>query len=800
MAWPLPSKLQFSAPAEVLTSLPVEVLLMDQQMIRGVMASDENLAALTALNISFMGQALVLALSDIRSVTCRTSLIFTTNPVTPVKTTAHEERLVFHVVFVDGQVMQGQTQGYLNMRGGGVYLYVAQTNGQFKALWIPRKALKSIRIDQPDTTPFPVPSLAVPPTTKNSMGSPKTGLATTMSELALLLEDARGKPLLSLAHALFELHMLDQAKLDELEREGSVNMRAYIDERLSSSALFELQLEHARARMVKTPEVNADTFLIEPQAVVKISWPVAARHSVVPLGMISGTLYVASSAPMNRELQDRLSMIANCNVALVWASKVQIDLRISKEVQSRPMLQESSGSAVPARKTTLPEATVLDLQSLLASAQNEIKVHGAEVHSNAVDERSSVVLLVKRIILDANKQKASDIHIETNPGEEISRVRFRIDGDLEEYLRLPADLRAALVSRIKVMSKLDISERRRPQDGKINFADFSNTKLELRVAILPTHNNLEDVVMRLLASSKPIPLAQLGFSPRDAEIVKRLSLHPYGLLLACGPTGSGKTTTLHSLLSEINTDSRKIWTAEDPIEITQAGLRQLQVNPKIGLTFAAAMRAFLRADPDVIMIGEVRDEETARICVEASLTGHLVFSTLHTNGAAESVVRLLDLGMDPMNFGDSLIGIVAQRLVRGLCKVCAAPKVLSDAEFEALVREYIAGTALTMEEGRKRLLTSAASFSPDAAADSVVSIREAVGCDQCAGRGYKGRMGIYEVLENVGDMKHKIQIRAPTSEILAEASSAGMRTLRQDALEKVVAGLIDLKQARTLYA
>ena len=377
-------------------------------------------------------------------------------------------------------------------------------------------------------------------------------------------------------------------------------------------------------------------------------------------------------------------------------------------------------------------------------------------------------------------------------------MRFRKDGDLEDYLQLPASLRAAVVSRIKIMSRLDISERRRPQDGKINFSDFAPLKLELRVAVLPTHDNLEDVVMRLLASSKPIPLPQLGFSARDDAIIKRLTERPFGLILACGPTGSGKTTTLHSLLAHINTDSRKIWTAEDPIEITQKGLRQLQVNPKIGVTFASAMRAFLRADPDVIMIGEVRDEETARVCVEASLTGHLVLSTLHTNSAAESVIRLLDLGMDPMNFGDSLIGIVAQRLVRGLCPHCAQPEVLTRPAYAALVQEYIADTALTPEAGHKRLL-GAATAAAGAPVNSI-SVRHAVGCEQCAGRGYKGRTGIYEILENVGDMRHKIQARASTSDIFAEASRAGMRTLRQDALEKVVAGLIDLKQARTVYA
>lgn len=802
MVWPLPSKLQFASEAGTLITLEVEVQLLDGQQIHGVIPAGENLSEISELKLIFMGLDITLPVADIRSVGCSGSLIAATDSditVSHEQHLEHEESLIFHVLFIDGKTLDGQTLGYVNRKAGGIYLYVQQADFRFKALWIPRNSLKNIRIDPPDTADSSQSSVDSTPPAEEAIAATidqqKFGLATNMDELSTMLEVARGKPMISLAEAMFELNLINEEKLHELQTGNSGKLRAYIDERLANSDMFKLQLEHARAQMVKTPEVNADAFQVEPQAVDKIPWNVATRHSVVPLGMVSGTLYVASSIPMNRELEDRLSMIAGCNLALVWASKMHIDSRISRENQPHLPLQDSSASGLLI-KSGVPVTTVQDLQSLLASAQNEIKVHGAEVHSNAVDERSSVVLLVKRMILDAHKQKASDIHIETNPGEEISRIRFRIDGDLEEYLKLPADLRAALVSRIKVMSKLDISERRRPQDGKINFADFSNIKLELRVAILPTHDNLEDVVMRLLASSKPIPLAQLGFSERDVEIVKRLSQHPYGLLLACGPTGSGKTTTLHSLLSEINTDNRKIWTAEDPIEITQAGLRQLQVNPKIGLTFATAMRAFLRADPDVIMIGEVRDEETANVCIEASLTGHLVFSTLHTNGAAESVVRLLDLGMDPLNFGDSLIGIVAQRLVRGLCKHCAVSKVLSDTEFKALVDEYVEGSAITAEEGRTRLLAAASGDSTV----SAVSVRHAVGCDRCGGRGYKGRMGIYEVLENVGDMKHKIQTRAPTSEIFAEASRAGMRTLRQDALEKVVAGLIDFKQARTVYA
>lgn len=795
MVWPLPSKLRFASQARDLATFEVEVELRDGQLIHGVMPADEKLWQIPELKLQYLGRDMVLPMADIRSVACSDLLIpaahgTTAEPHAPHL--EHEDLFTFHALFIDGITLDGQTFGYVNLRAGGVYLFIQQSDARFRALWIPRSALQSIRLDAPDSADLHASAVA-PPLIPHQFE-----LASNMDELSILLEESRGKPMISAAQALFELKLMDEETFHELQADKTGKLRAYIDDRLAKSDVFKLQLEHARAHMVNTPEVNADVFQVAPQALAKLPWKVAAKQGVVPLGMIAGTLYVASSVPMSRELEDRLSMIAGARLALVWASKNHIEARITRENQIQLPLEGQPTSPMELRSRST-DASIQDLQSLLASAQNEIKVEGSEVISNAVDERSSVVLLVKRMIMDAHKQKASDIHIETNPGEEPSRIRFRVDGDLEEYLTLPADLRAALVSRIKVMSKLDISERRRPQDGKINFSDFSDTKLELRVAILPTHDNLEDVVMRLLASSKPIPLAQLGFSARDAEIVKRLSQHPYGLLLACGPTGSGKTTTLHSLLSEINTNNRKIWTAEDPIEITQSGLRQLQVNPKIGLTFAAAMRAFLRADPDVVMIGEVRDEETARVCIEASLTGHLVFSTLHTNGAAESVVRLLDLGMDPLNFGDSLIGIVAQRLVRGLCKHCATAKELSVAEFEALVLEYTEGTAISADEGRQRLLLAAAGASGDPAA-TTVAVGQAVGCEMCGGRGYKGRMGIYEVLENVGEMKHKIQTRAPTSEIFTEASKAGMRTLRQDALEKVVSGLIDLTQARTVYA
>ncbi len=618
-----------------------------------------------------------------------------------------------------------------------------------------------------------------------------------MAELRALNHETGSAPVRSLVSSLVHLHLSDIASLRLLAVDPEAGRLGLEHALLDAGLVNELELEHARAHMLNVPEIDAAAFEIDPRALVRLWWRDAARYGVLPLGMASGVLYVASPTPLQQGLEEELRVIADCVVSLVWADKSDIDRRLARENQAHPAATTASGTG-EGNGLHLPQPALQDVHALVEVALKELKVWGVQEQVDAANESSGVIKLVNQMVMDAYEQKASDIHIETNQGDDVSRVRFRKDGDLEDYLTLPFSLRAAVVSRIKIMARLDISERRRPQDGKINFNDYVDIKLELRVAVLPTHDNMEDVVLRLLASSRPIPLPQLGFSDRDAAIVQRLTSRPFGLILACGPTGSGKTTTLHSLLAHINTDSRKIWTAEDPIEITQKGLRQLQVNPKIGVTFASAMRAFLRADPDVIMIGEVRDSETAGVCIEASLTGHLVLSTLHTNSASESVIRLLDLGMDAMNFGDSLIGIVAQRLVRSLCPHCCVSRALSHDEYELLVKEYIQGTSLSPEEGHRRLLAAA---SPAAeGAQSCISVRHAVGCKLCGGRGYKGRLGIYEILENDGDMRRKIQTRAPTSEIFAEASKAGMRTLRQDALEKVVAGQIDLKQARTVYA
>jgi len=396
-------------------------------------------------------------------------------------------------------------------------------------------------------------------------------------------------------------------------------------------------------------------------------------------------------------------------------------------------------------------------------------------------ESDSIIMqLVNRIINDAYSRNASDIHIEPNLAKKNVEVRYRVDGALMIYQSVPFSYRSAMVSRIKIMSNLDITERRIPQDGKIKFRRPRGDEIELRVATIPTQGALEDVVMRILAKGETMPLEDMGLVKRNFDCLTDVIAKPYGMVLVVGPTGSGKTTTLHAALHHINKPDTKIWTAEDPVEITQYGLRQVQVAPKIGFDFAAAMRAFLRADPDVIMVGEMRDYETAKTGVEASLTGHLVFSTLHTNSAPETIVRLLDMGIDPLNFADSLLGILAQRLVRTLCKNCKEEYHPTREEFDELVHSY----------GEEHFAKLNISYSDD------LKLLRAVGCNKCDKTGYKGRMGIHELIVSTDEIKRLIQQHASIEQIRDVAMSEGMTTLLQDGIAKVFQGYTDFNQVR----
>jgi type II secretory ATPase GspE/PulE/Tfp pilus assembly ATPase PilB-like protein len=420
---------------------------------------------------------------------------------------------------------------------------------------------------------------------------------------------------------------------------------------------------------------------------------------------------------------------------------------------------------------------------LVELGEESDEVAQEEETDDDIDETdSTIVRLSSQIIVDGYNKGASDIHVEPNGAEAACMIRFRIDGTLIKYMELPAPHRSALVQRFKIMATLDIAEKRKPQDGKIRFKTPQGI-IELRVATIPTSGGNEDVVMRILAASKPHPIDKMGMSERNLKEFKAIVQKPYGMILCVGPTGSGKTTTLHSGLGYINKIERKIWTAEDPVEITQPGLRQVQVHPKIGFTFAAAMRSFLRADPDVIMVGEMRDTETASTGIEASLTGHLVFSTLHTNSAPETITRLLDMDIDPFSFADSLLGVLAQRLGRTLCGTCKEEYEPSQAEFDELKDSY--GPELFDQRVKIK--------SP-----KEVKLSRPKGCATCMDSGYKGRIALHELLIGSDEIKRLIVAKSPVEQIRQMAVEQGMSTLLQDGIQKVIQGKLDYKQVRAV--
>jgi type II secretory ATPase GspE/PulE/Tfp pilus assembly ATPase PilB-like protein len=443
-----------------------------------------------------------------------------------------------------------------------------------------------------------------------------------------------------------------------------------------------------------------------------------------------------------------------------------------------------------------------DIDDLLSGMEDEALDTEASSDEASAAADNELVKLVNKVIIDAYHQGASDIHIEPYPGKSKTEIRFRKDGALGPYIEVPASYRNAIVARLKIMCDLDISEKRRPQDGKIKFKKFGPLDIELRVATIPTAGGVEDIVMRILAAGEPIPLDKLGLTQKNLGNMKKTIEKPYGLFFVCGPTGSGKTTTLHSVLGYLNTPDTKIWTAEDPVEITQKGLRQVQVNKKAGMDFATVMKAFLRADPDIIMVGEMRDKETTSTGIEASLTGHLVFATLHTNSAPESIIRLLDMGMDPFNFADALLGVLAQRLARRLCAKCKQPYTPEPAEIRSLLNEYceeLMNTSAFKKDAKSSVEAVYKDWVKNYGNEKgQLTLYKPVGCDACGGSGMKGRLGLHELLTASDRMKKAIQEHARVAEMLAICLEEGMRTLKQDGIEKVLMGLTHIKEVRTV--
>ena len=606
-------------------------------------------------------------------------------------------------------------------------------------------------------------------------------------ELENALSRQKHMPNLKLGEILLTEDLVTEAQLGEALKEQKKKRKSALGEILVNKGVIEKsEIQQCLAKKLGIPFVNLREFIVEPEVIRLLTAAVAFKHKVVPLYVYEGKIVVAIENPMDWQVTDALSFNINKYVEPVMASPEDINWALQFYYSSEDI---ESTIADYDEEMEDPEGDESYDSSLFSAAET------SQVTDNVV------VRIVNKIIEDAHRQKVSDIHIEPGLGKQKLVVRFRKDGVLSTYYKFPSKYRAVFVSRIKVMAHLDISNKNKPQDGKINFRHFAPIDIELRVATVPTAGGVEDVVIRLLSGGKCMPVNAIGLSSPNLDNLLDGVSRPHGLFIVCGPTGSGKSTTLHSVLNHLNATERKIWTAEDPVEITQPGLRQVEVNEKIGMTFSKAMRAFLRADPDIIMIGEMRDTETASIAIEASLTGHLVLTTLHTNSAAESVVRLLDMGMDPFNFADAMIGVLSQRLVKTLCTSCKKPYHPDDKELGFLATEFCRHS---MPEGShadpssEQVEKQIEEWRENFTQKDRFTLYKGPGCLDCLDTGYRGRMGIHELLMTTPTIKNMILKRAPASELHLEAIASGMHTRKQDGIEKILLGYTDYTQIRTM--
>jgi type IV pilus assembly protein PilB len=522
---------------------------------------------------------------------------------------------------------------------------------------------------------------------------------------------------------------------------------------IKTRAIAEPTLTDFLSKLYGVPAINLKDFDIHPVIIELVPRALAEKHLAIPVNRSGSSLVVAMSDPLNITAVDILKFRTGCNIEPVVASEIAI----------REAIDRYYGEKGPSIKDIVPPEDYEDPEDPKGEDPN------IEEEAKAADD-APVVKLVNLILTEAIKRGASDIHIESY--EKDFRVRFRIDGSLHEAMRPPMKLRNAIISRLKIMAKLDISERRLPQDGRIKLTIDGGKEMDFRVSVSPMLFG-EKVVMRLLDKSNlQLDMTRLGFNPQQLQWFQKALNRPYGMVLVTGPTGSGKTTTLYSALSSLNQIDTNISTAEDPVEFNFAGINQMQIHEDVGLTFPVALRSFLRQDPDIIMIGEIRDLSTGEIAVKAALTGHLVLSTLHTNDAPGTVSRLLDMGIAPFLVTSSLNLVIAQRLCRRLCKDCRRP--VTDVDEKALIAEGVPPEKI-----------------------GTFTLYEKAGCRECNDRGYRGRVAVYEVMPFWDGLKELVISGAPSSKLKQEAIRLGMSSLRMSALAKMMEGVTTLEEVVT---
>jgi len=711
--------------------------------------------------------------------------------------------LRYCVEYADGSKVEGSTIGHVETARGVFVFHPLDGDEGVERVFYPGdshvgfrigEAIGHVLVQQRAVTPEQVEEAA---REQEALRNRKLGDYLVSQEIVkpdqLLeaLEAQARMPMVRIGEALTALGLISAEQLERtLERQKSERTVPLGELLVQSGQLSRQNLQIALARKMGYPVVDAAAFPVEVDALRCVPFALARKLKVLPLVFRDHLLVVAAEDPSRRDLIDELEFTLQAKVVAALANLEVLERAIAVSY-ARHGLADGERGALDVQGG---ESGEMDANRLLETL--ELGSREDEPSEDQIEQSdNSLVRLINTMIIDAHAQGVSDIHIETHPSRRKIRIRFRRDGKLKPYMELPHTYRSALVARIKIMCDLDISERRKPQDGKIEFGRFSpQHPLELRVATIPTQGSAEDVVMRLLASAKPLPLDALGLTERNLKFLRESVERPYGMVLCVGPTGSGKTTTLHSVLQHLNTPDRKIWTAEDPIEISNPDLRQVQVNPKIDWTFAKALRAFLRADPDVIMVGEIRDDETAGMAIEASLTGHLVLSTLHTNSAPETVTRLLDIGMDPFNFADSLLAVLAQRLVRRLCKDCRQVEIASEDHVQELLEDYLHAFPADLRPSIDALRQEWVGRFGE---KGRLLRYQAPGCPRCEGTGYRGRLGLHELMVNDATIRRLIQTNGRPEQMQHAAMSANeFRTLRQDGILKVLAGATSIEEVR----
>ncbi len=706
----------------------------------------------------------------------------------------------YHLHLPDGHIRSGLTAGYVETSFGLFLFTPLDDQGALERVFVPHDAFVNVSLTDQighvngDAKPGLSVALETAALVTDNMDCLADAVVTTPEQLMLALDHQSKMPMIRLGEALLRLGYVTEVQVHQaLAHQNGISAQPLGELLIQMGVLTRGDLNNALARKMGYPVVDVNQFPIEPAALAKIPVSTARRLLVLPLLARNSLMVIACVDPTRRVMIEELEFLLRARVIATLADEQDIARMITTAYDKLGMSDWPTDPTPTSAQTEAPTSGNALLESMELHDQHQTT--DQDEAPPLAESDNTLVKLINTMIVEAYARAVSDIHVECQPQRAKVRIRFRKDGLLSPYLELPHTYRSALVARLKIMADLDISERRKPQDGKIDFHKFSpRHRLELRVATIPTSNGLEDVVMRLLSSAKPMAMDKLAMSPDNLAGLRQAVSRPYGMVLCVGPTGSGKTTTLHSVLDFLNTPERKIWTAEDPIEITQPALRQVQVNPKIDWTFAKALRAFLRADPDIIMVGEIRDAETARIAIEASLTGHLLLSTLHTNSAAETVTRLIDMGMDPFNFADSLLAVLAQRLARRWCSHCTTPEPASPADLDELLEDYLHAFPSAYAPAKSELL---AQWQTEFGQAGQLLHYRATGCSQCQNTGMAGRIGLHELLTITPGMRRLIQTSAHPDALVLEAFKGGtFRTLRQDGIIKVLTGLTSIDEVR----